>query len=266
MTKQERAEISLKDRAALRRAQELDDSLPEIHAELAESKLHDWDFVAAENEYKRAIELNPNYATAHQWSSEFLGWMGRADEAVAEINKAHEIDPFSRAVNANIGLRFAEARRFDEAIAQYKKVIEMEPNYPIVHAFLAEAYQSKGNNAEAIAEGHVATVLLERQSAESAEREAAIIMQALNVGGSQGYWRKRLELTEKEYEQGYKMAFGIAVIYAGLGDKDSAFEWLEKSFAVHEEDLINLKVRSAFDGLRSDPRFQDLLRRVGLPQ
>ncbi len=91
-------------------------------------------------------------------------------------------------------------------------------------------------------------------------------MQALKTGGAQGYWRKHLELSEKEYEQGYESAFGIAVIYARLGDKDRAFEWLEKSFAAHEEDLIYLKIEPAFDGLSSDPRFQDLLRRVGLPQ
>ncbi len=244
----------------------MDDSLPEVHLELATFKRDDWDFAAAENEFKRAIELNPNYATARQWYSEFLSYMGRHEEAFAEINKAHEIDPFSRAVNANIGLRFYEARRFDEAIAQYKKVIEMEPNYPIVHAFLAGAYEAKGLYQEAIAERRIAGILLEEESAESSERKAAAFTQALKTGGAQGYWRKRLELRLKDYEQGYETAFVIAATYAQLGDKERAFEWLEKSFAAHEDNLVDIKTEFAFDGLSKDPRFQDLLRRVGLPQ
>jgi len=267
MTRQKTKEIGLKERAALRKAQELDDSLAEIHVALANLKRDvDWDFAAAEHEYKRAIELNPNYATAHQWYADFLASMGRHEEAVIETNKAHEIDPFSRTISAMIGMRFFEARRFDEAIAQYKKVIEMEPNYPIVHAFLAHAYEAKGMNSEAIAEIRTADILLEKDSTESSERKAAAFMQALKTGGAQGYWRKHLELSEKEYEQGYESAFGVAVIYARLGDKDRAFEWLEKSFAAHEDDLVSLKVQPAFDGLSSDPRFQGLLRRVGLPQ
>ncbi len=142
----------------------------------------------------------------------------------------------------------------------------MEPNYPIVHAFLAGAYEAKGMNSETIAEIRTADILLEKDSTESSERKAVVFMQALKTGGAQGYWRKHLELSLKEYEQGYETAFGIAVIYAVLGDKDRAFEWLEKSFAAHEVDLTNLKIQPAFDRLSSDARFQDLLRRVGLPQ
>ncbi|MDQ3748715.1 MAG: tetratricopeptide repeat protein, partial [Acidobacteriota bacterium] len=266
MSKQEEKEVQLKERAALRKAQELDDSLPEVHLELATFKRNDWDFAAAENEFKRAIELNPNYATARQWYSEFLSYMGRHEEAFAEINKAHEIDPFSRAVNANIGLRLSAARRFDEAIAQFKKVIEMEPNYPIVHSFLAGAYEAKGMYPEAIAEFRIARVLLGGESAESSERAAAVFTQALKTGGAQGYWRKRLELRLKDYEQGYESAFVVALTYARLGDKERAFEWLEKSFAAREDNLVSIKIESAFDELSSDPRFQDLVRRVGLPQ
>ncbi|MGI8813026.1 MAG: tetratricopeptide repeat protein, partial [Pyrinomonadaceae bacterium] len=155
---------------------------------------------------------------------------------------------------------------FDEAITQYKKVIEMEPNYPIVHQFIALAYEAKGMYPEAIAEIRTADILLERDSTESSERKAAAFTQALKTGGAQGYWHKHLELSLKEYEQGYETAFGIAVTYARLGDKDRAFQWLEKSFVAHEEDLTGIKTESAFDGLSLDPRFQDLLRRIGLPQ
>ena len=266
MKQQEKKELGLKERVALGRAQGLDDTLAEVHVELAVSKYNEWDFAAAENEYKRAIELNPNFATVHQWYADFLGSMGRHEEAVIETNKAHEIDPFSRTIRAMIGKRFVEARHFDEGIAQYKKVIEMEPNYPNGHAFLRDAYEAKGLYPEAIAETRIASVLLERQSAESAEGEAAAFTEALKTAGAQGYQRKQLELRLKEYEQGYESAFGVAGIYAVLGDKDRAFEWLEKSFAIHADDLINLKIEPAFDGLSTDPRFQDLLRRVGLPQ
>lgn len=267
MTKQETKEIHLKQRIALSKAQELDDSLPEIHAALGDFKhTVDWDFVGAELEYKRAIELNPNYATARQWYSEFLSHIGRHEEALAQITKAHENDPFSRVISGNLGARLYEARRFDEAIAQYKKVIEMEPNYPSVHGGLAHVYEAKGMYSEAIAETRIADILLEKGSAESSERKAAAFTQALKTGGAQGYWRKHLELSLKEYEQGYESAYGIALIYARLGDKDLAFEWLEKSFAAHEIGLISIKAESAFDGLSPDPRFQNILRRVGLPQ
>jgi tetratricopeptide (TPR) repeat protein len=190
--------------------------------------------------------------------------MGRHKEALIEITKAHEIDPFSRVISGNIGARLYEARRFDEAIAQYKKVIEMEPNYPIVHLFLASAYEAKGMYQEAIAERRIAGILLEKGSAESSERKAAAFTQAFKTAGAQGYWRKHLELRLKDYEQGYESAFGVAETYAQLGEKDLAFEWLEKSFAAHEVNLVGIKANPAFDGLSSDPRFQDLLRRVGL--
>ena len=269
MTRQETKEIRLNERAALRKAQELDDSLAEIHADLAGLKMEiDWDFAAAENEYKRAIELNPNYASARQWYAEFLSAMGRSEEALAEINKAHEIDPFSRAVNAQIGERLFAARRFDDAIAQYKKVIEMEPTYPVVHSFLAHAYEAKGMNLDAIAEIRTADILLEKDSAESSERKAAAsCFTGLQTGGQQcKATGGSLEQAQKNTNRGYESAFGVAIEYARLDDKDHAFEWLEKSFAAHEEDLAYLKVEPAFDGLSSDPRFHDLLRRVGLPQ
>ena len=266
-TKQELAELWLKERAAVRRAQELDDSLAETHVVLAGVKKDiDWDFAAAEIEYKRAIELNPNFATARQWYSELLSTLGRRDEAWVEVNKAHETDPFSRAINANIGLRLVEARRFDEAIAQYKKVIETEPTYPVVHSLLARAYDAKGMYPEAIAENRIANTLMEKESAETADLKAAAFMQAVKTGGAKGYWRKHLEIGLSEYEKGYETAFGVAAVYARLGDRDHVFEWLEKSFAAHEQRLDYLKADPAFDEISSDARFAYLLRRVGLPE
>ncbi|MDQ3252862.1 MAG: tetratricopeptide repeat protein, partial [Acidobacteriota bacterium] len=265
LTRQEIKEVDLKRRAALRQAQELDDSLAEVHAVLATLKEDAWEFAAAENEYKRAIELNPNFASAHHWYSRLLGALGRHEEAFAEINKAHELDPFSVSINFNIGGRFYEARRFEEAIAQFKKVLEMEPNHPLTHLVLAWAYEAKGMYLEAIAETRTADVLLGKESAEAAERKAAALTQALKAGGARGYWRKRLELSQQEYDEGHGSAYKVAVCYSRLGDPDRAFEQLEKSFAAHDADLIWIKTEPAFDGLSSNPRFQDLLRRVGLP-
>jgi serine/threonine-protein kinase len=264
LTKQELKEFELKKRAALRQAQELDDSLAEVHAVLATMNEDAFNPAAAENEYKRAIGLNPNFASAHHFYSRLLGALGRHEEARAEIDKAHELDPFSRSINFNIGARFADARRFDEAIAQYRRVLEMEPSHPVTHVGLAQAYEAKGMYAEAIEEYRTADVLLEKESAETAERKAAALTQALKTGGAQGYWRKRLEFSQKEYDEGYGSAYNIAITYARLNDRDHAFEQLEKSFAAREPDLMWVKTESAFDELGSDSRFQDLLRRIGL--
>ncbi len=266
MPKQDIRDMQLKERAALTKARELDDSLAEVHAILARLKEEiDWDFVGSEMEFKRAVELNPSFATAHQWYSDLLMETGRREEAIAEIDKAHDIDPFSRVINATIGLRFYEARRFDEAISQLKRVIEMEPNYPLAHSFLADMYRSNGMYLEAIAETRLADALY-GESPENSERKAAAFTQALQAGGAQGYWRKSLELNMKEYEKGYGSAYDVADNDAALSDKDRAFEWLEKSFANHEEELVNLIVNPAYDGLSSDSRFADLVRRVGLRQ
>jgi len=264
LTRQEIKEVDLKRRAALRQAQELDDSMAEVHAVLATLKEDAWDFAAAENEYKRAIELNPNLASAHQWYSRLLGALGRHEEAFAEINKAHELDPFSRSINFNVGGRFYDARRFDEAIAQFQRVLEMEPNHPLTHLVLAQSYDAKGMYPEAIAEYRTADVLLEKESAETAKRKATALTQALKTGGAREYWRKRLEFSQKEYDKGFTSAYKIAAVYARLDDRDRAFEQLEKSFAARETDLIWIRTEPAFDELSSDPRFQDLLRRIGL--
>jgi Tfp pilus assembly protein PilF len=124
MTRDEAKESGLKAKAAVRKALELDNNLAEAYAVLANEKIDEWNFAGAENDFKRAIELNPNFATARQWYSEFLSRLGRHDEALAEVKKAYELDPFSPAVNMNVGLRYLNARRYDEAAAQFKRLIE----------------------------------------------------------------------------------------------------------------------------------------------
>lgn len=265
LTREEIKELELKRRAAIQRAQELDDSLAEVHTVLATLKEDfDFDVVSAEKHYKRAIELNPNFSTAYLAYSRLLGALGRHEEAFAAVNKAHELDPFSRSIKFNIGARFYSARRFDEAIAQFKKVLEMEPDHPLSHLLLAMTYEEKRMLPEAIAEYQIADVLLEKETAENAGRKAAALTQVLKTGGANGYWQKKLELSQRDYEQGFGSAYKIAVNYARLGDRDRTFEQLEKSLAAREPDLIWIGAEPAFDPLSDDPRFQDLLQRIGL--
>jgi tetratricopeptide (TPR) repeat protein len=265
MMKQERKEIDLKRRAAVQQAQELDNSLAEVHAVLATIKEDAWDFSAAEKEYKLAIKLNPNFASARSFYSRLLGALGRHKEALEEINKAHELDPFSISINFNIGGRLMEARRFDEAIVQFKKVLEMEPDHPLTHLVLALTYDAKGMYPEAIGEYRKADVLLEKETPENSEHKATALTQALKADGSQGYWRKRLELSQQKYNEGHGSAYDIAISYARLGNRAAAFAELDKSFSAHETDLTWIKTESAFDAIASDGRFRHLLQRIGLP-
>ncbi len=266
ITKQERSELRLKAKAAALKALELDNNLAEAYAVLAERKIDDWNFAGAENDFKRAIELNPNLAPARQWYSELLERLGRQDEALAEIKRAYELDPFSRAVNLNLGLRYWTSRRYDEAIAQFKKLIETEPTYPSPYSFLAFMYAERGIYEESLELRCKNEVLLNIETAESCKQKVADFRQALKTSGATSFWRKTLEYDLKYYERGIGSAVTVAGNYAQLGEKEHTFEWLEKAFAEHENDITYLKVDTAFENLRSDPRFQDLLRRIGLPQ
>jgi tetratricopeptide (TPR) repeat protein len=246
---------------------EIDETLADAHAVLAKGKADNWEFAVAENGYQRAIELNPNLAIAHQWYSELLSNLGRYDEAIAEIRRAYELDPFSRAVIMNLGLRYHDARQFDEAIVHYKNLIENEPDYPWSYIFLAAVYEEKGMYDEAIDPRLRGKVLLKTETPDGARLKAAGLRHALETGGAQAYWRASLEHDIQSYKQGNAYAFAVATKYARLGQKDRVFEWLEKEFADGSKTEITfLKNEPAFDSLVNDPRFQNLLRRIGLPQ
>ncbi len=266
LTKEETNEANLKGKAAALRALELDNSLAEPYAVLAMAKVNEWDFAGAENEFKRAIEINPNYATAHQWYSELLGRQGRIDEALVEIKKAYEVDPFSTAVNMNVGLRYLEAARTDEAVTQFKKTIELSPDYPMAYWSLADIYLERGMYEESFAMSSKGNLLLKVETPESEERKTSELRQAVKAEGVRGYWRKALEYEMEWYERGLTTPFYVAAVYAELGDKDKAFEWLEKAYVTHAFDLANLKTNRRFRSLHSDPRFHDLVRRIGLSQ
>jgi serine/threonine-protein kinase len=238
----------------------LNDDLAEAHASLAPVLSdHDKDWNAAEQHYRRAIALNPNYATAHQWYGETLFREGRFGEGEAEIRRALELDPFSLITNMVLGMCLNAARRYDEAIVQLQKTLELDPNFADANYFLFEAYANKKMYAEAVA-------AFTKQMTNDGEpaAEIAATKEAFARNGWEGFLRHRInyELSKLEHVS----PGDIASFYARLGDKDKAFEWLEKAYEQQDEGLTLLKVEPRFDSLRDDPRFQDLVRRIGLPQ
>jgi TolB-like protein/Tfp pilus assembly protein PilF len=249
-----------KAKAAAIRALQLDETLAEAQTTLAHVKaFYDWDWAGAEREFKRAIELNPTYAFSHHWYALFLAAMGRHAEAIAEERRAQELDPLSLIINKNVGTILYYAGEYDRSIEQYRKGIEWDPDFVRTHLYLGLAYEQKGMYGGAIVEyqkavtlsngNTVIKALLGHACAMSGKRAAAIGI--LN------------ELVQLQMQR-YVPAFNLAIIYLGLGNKDQAFEWLERAYKERSSWLVSLKVEPMFDSLRADPRFQDLLRRVGL--
>ena len=251
-----------KARKAATKALELDDALAEAHSTLAGVKEdYDWDWLGAEREYRRAIELNPGYATAHQWYGELLSALGRHEEALAEIKRAQQLDPLSLIINAVSGRTLLYAGRDDLAIEQLRKTLdEIDPNFAHAHWFLGIAYVRKGAFAEAIAEFQRAKTL-----SPNITQYQGGLGHAYGRAGKSAEARKVLNEVIEQSKRRYVSWFDIAAIYAGLDEKDQAFACLEKAYEQHGARLVHLKLVPLLDPLRSDPRFQDLLRRIGLP-
>jgi len=249
--------------AAAMKAVELDDTLAEAHTALAGvMTVFDWDWPGAEREFKRAIELNPGYPTAHYfYGYMYLLSMGRFEEAITEMKRAIELDPFSAIVRANLGGAYNFAGRFDEGIAQIRLAAEIDPNLVAARLRLAEAYEQQGNYEEAIS----AMESMRPYVYSYGPQELALIKQAYAESGARGYWQKRLEFRKKRAGEGYFPASVVAKMCARAGDKNEAFEWLEKAYQDRDEWLRLLKVDPGFESLRSDPRYANLLRRIGLP-
>lgn len=257
-------EAYLKAKAAAIKALELDDTLAEAHASLGGVKTdYEWDFVGAEGELKRAIELNPNYATAHHWYAQYLSEMGRHQEAVTEIKRAQELDPLSLIINSVVGDTYIKARQYDEAIKQLRKTIEMDKNFIRSHRYLASAYIEKGMYNEAIAEFQIAATL-SGENPETAAKRAATLQTAYATSGVKGYWEKELEFAKEEAQHGYVSPYRVASIYARLEQKEEAFKWLQKAYAERDPYTVYVKIDPQFDALRSDERAMDLMRRIGL--
>ncbi len=259
------SEVFPQAKAAALKAIELDETSAQAHAALAKALFeYYWDFVGAEKEFGRAIELNPNYATVHQWNCEYLSAMGRFEEAAAEIKRAHELDPLSMIINAIAGSRYYWARQYPDAVTTLRASFTIDPNFPATHSYLADVYEAMGNYEGAIAERQQAEVLYGRQTPQSAAAQAESLRQAYAAEGARGYWQKILELALQDEQEGDVDLYALAAIYAHLGEKDKALELLKKACDEHAADsLLHLNDDAAWDDLRGDPRFGDLVRRIG---
>jgi DNA-binding winged helix-turn-helix (wHTH) protein/TolB-like protein/Flp pilus assembly protein TadD len=247
---------------AAKQALSLDDTLGEAHASLAwMTTLYKWNWPEAEQEIKRAIELKPDYATAHHWYAHLLIYLGRKEEALSASQRGLELDPLDLTLNAHLGWHYLCVRQYDLALGQLRKTVEMDPNFSLAHWYLGLTYEQKGMFAEAIAEFQKLADLSKRSPT-----MLASLGHAYAVAGQPAEARKILFELHELSKQRYVLPYCFALIHAGLDEKDQAFAYLEKSYQERDSWLNHLKVEPRLDSLRSDPRFGDLLRRVGLPQ
>jgi len=251
--------------AAARKALELDPSLARPHAVLGSNEMeYEWDFAGGEAEYKKALQLDPNDATAHSWYAQDISSIGgREQEALAEINRAQQLDPLSPIIGANFGAIYVSARQYDEALSACEKVVKDNPTFAEAHGCLFSAYWGKRMYPQVIEEWKVYGKF-------SGDRNISDFASALEQGFRSGGWRgaltKSIEVAEAGRKNGYASAYHIADLYADLGEKDQAFRWLNTAYQERDTYLINLKTDFLLDPLRSDPRFAELVRKVGLPQ
>jgi len=253
-------EFKRKARAAAQRALELDEKLPEAHTALALNvQNYDWDWPTAEKEYRRAIELNPNYVTAHHWYAEHLTYRGRFDEAFVESERARQLDPLSLIVAADNGAILYYSRQYDRAIEKWNAVLAKDPAFSRAH-LVRYAYLEKGRIADALAD-----VENYHPVDDTPWRWSALAY----IYGRSGQRTLALRALRKLEQINRRQPMDSGALFwahIGIGDKDQAFVWLEKAYTEHSDTLTVLKVEPGFDSLRSDPRFQDLMRRVGLEQ
>lgn len=243
-----------KAREAALKALSFDNQLGEAHTALGLALFDDYDLAGAEREFKRALDLNSQDATAHQRYGFLLVCLGRHEEGLAEVRRALDLEPLSLVFNRSYGTNLFYARRYEESIAQLKKTLKLDPNYrPSPYASLANAYWMKGDYAESVEE------FAKYREAQGRQRDAALVRESFSKGGWEGFLRMRIG----ELRGSTTNSYGVAEYHAALGEKDEAFAALNKAYENHEYGLVVLKVDSRLDALRDDPRFQDLLRRVG---
>jgi tetratricopeptide (TPR) repeat protein len=250
-----------KAKEAAAKGLQLDDSLAETHASMGHI-LHnyDWDFEAAEREFRRAIELNPNYAIAHHWYSHYLMQLGRTEESLQEAKLAKELDPLSPFVNNGLARQYYLSRQYDKAIEQCKIGLQIDPTYLPARIQLALAYEQKGMLDESIA-GLENT----RTIAASLPVVHALLAHVYATAGRKNDAQRELNVLTAAVAQGHYVSPSyLAIIAIAMGDKDKAFGYLEQSHQDRSEHMLYLGVEPLVDPLRSDPRFDALLKRVGL--
>jgi tetratricopeptide (TPR) repeat protein len=246
-------------REAAEKALSLDGTLSEAHATLASVKAEfDWNWAGAEQEFKLALQFDPDNPTAHQWYSELLLRTGRFTEAMKEISRARELDHLSSIITAEVGGDLYWIRQYDEAIQRLSASINLYPHLSYTHSWRGFAYLQKGMTAAAIEDFETARKLSPDSPTYKADLGYALALD--NHPGEARHIARELETANHHVSP-----FDIAMVYTGLGDKDIALQWLEKAFAERDPGLDLLKIEPALDSLRSDPRFVSLLERVGLP-
>jgi len=255
-------EVAPKARVAALKALELDKSLAEAQTSLATVQFnYDWNWAGAASGFQRSIELNPSYATAYQRYSLYLMAMGRTMESLTQMNRARDLDPLSISMNFSLGWRLYMARQYDQAINQLRNTLEMDPNFALPRVVLGQAYEQKGLYPQAIVE-------LQKAAAISHDSPPMLgsLGHAFGAAGNKAEADKILGQLLGQSKKHYVSPFYVSIVYAGLHENEKAMDWLEKAYEDRSNAIIFLKVDPDFDGLRSDPRFQVLLRRLALQQ
>jgi serine/threonine-protein kinase len=253
-------ESSPKVRAATLRALELDDTLAEAHTSLATMMENEWDWVGAERGYKRALEMNSSYASAHQWYSAYLSKVGRHEEAIAEAKRASELDPLSPVVNVTVGQALFYARRYDEAKRSLLRVLEIHPDFFPVYEFLGMTHVAEGSFEEGLAALQRAAALSSKDTNVLAE-----LGYAYATSGRKSQAEEVLRELQKLSTSRYVSPYTLGMIYVGLGENEKALKWFEECYKRRVSYLSWLGVEPWAASLRSDSRYQDLLRRMNLP-
>ena len=252
-----------KAKALASKALEIDEALSEAHTSLAFAlSCFDWDWAGAEREFKRAIELNPNYATAHQWFAMTLLSLDRTSESIDEIRKALELDPLSLIINTAAAAVYGHAGREDKAMEQAEKILDMDPSFGFAHYIYADVNERRGKYGQAVEERLKADTFAGILS----QQEVAALREAYASSGWTGYLLRRLEMMQPKAEQGQVLYYAMASLCARLDDTEKAIEWLEKAYQERDFSLSDLLIDDEFDKLRSDPRFVQLMNKMGLPQ
>ena len=245
---------------AAQKAIQLDDSLAEAHTSLGYVLFnYDWNFEASEKQMRRAIELNPNYSTAYHWyGNANLLALGKLNESIASLEHAHELDPLSLIINADLGTAYLYAGQFEKAVGQYKKTLELDENFYYAHAYLGRTYMMKGEYENAVKAFEKAQTL--------GDDPRVLMLFACNYSrmGKPAEALKKIEELKKISRGKYVSPYYFALAYTSLGEKDKAFEWLEKAYTEREGRMTLMKADPLLNDLHSDPRFTDLLKRVGL--
>jgi tetratricopeptide (TPR) repeat protein len=255
------AEAFTKAKPMALRALEINDALAEAHTSLAYVRFRrEWNWSGAEAEYRRAIELNPNYATAYQWAALNLAAMGRLDEAIVEMKRAEAIDPLSLIINSNMEWVLYLARRNDDAIAHCRKTLQIDPSFFATHKYLGLMYVQREMYDQAITAYQKA-----RDLSADDPHIISLVGHAYALAGRREKALEALDNLEELSNRRYVSPYSIALIYTGLGEKDQAFAWLEKAYDDRSGLMVYLKVEPMLDSLRSDTRFAELVHRIGLP-